>query len=79
MTVEELLKSLEDSPIERLRWRVLAKFGTLPSERAARRLSDREVLICGLHMVLDARGNDAEVETDRNERFDEALFFDLRG
>ena len=81
--VEELLDRLEKSPVERLRWRVLRCFRILPGSRAAKRLSDEDVLVCGAHMVLDSRRHPAAekigAEASLNGSFDLVRFSELRG
>ena len=82
MTAEELLRSLENNPMERLRWRVLTKFGILPASRRGKELSDEEILICGAHMVLDAGavpGRYGGAETGKNSSFDEDRYLRLAG
>ena len=83
MTAEELIRRLEGTPLERLRWRVLHDFRILPGSRAARGLNDEDVLICGAHMVLDARrrraGEKSGVEFSQNEGFDSERFSELGG
>ena len=48
-----LKKRVEQMPRERLRWRVLRSFGTLPSSDAAKAMTDRDYLLCALHLILD--------------------------
>lgn len=50
----ELLQTLEADGMERLRWRVCREFGVLPGGRD-KRLTDRELIWCGLNMILDRR------------------------
>lgn len=49
----ELRSALEQSPYERLKWRVLRSFGVLPSEKRAREMTDGDYLYCVLQMELD--------------------------
>lgn len=81
MTLEKLLNDLENSPMERLRWKVLCRFGVLPTSRQRRRLKDRDCIICGAHMVLDARERSGgrEVEAAVNAAFDRGRFEELAG
>lgn len=77
MTAEELLKSIGENPMERLRWRVLSSFGIFPASNRSKELSDEDLLVCGAHMVLDARKRSAAYmgnETERNGSFDEERF-----
>ena len=46
-------KSLEHAPYERLRWRVLQRFGALPTEERAKQMKARDYLWCALHLALD--------------------------
>ena len=81
--VEELLSRLEKSPVERLRWRVLRYFSVLPGSKAAKKLSDEDVLFCGAHMVLDSRRHPAagknKAEASFNGAFDSERFSELGG
>lgn len=79
MNSEELIEKLAADPLGRLRWRVCREFGIFPGSRAARRMSDREVVRFGAQMVLDRRGNrPGDAETGRNGGFDPARFAALR-
>ena len=79
MTLDALLGSLRSDHRLRLRWRVTRMFGILPGSKEARRLSDLDCLLCGLHFLLDMgepeRGGDAE----QNPAFDPEKFETLRG
>ena len=46
-------QALGQEDYERLKWRVLKRFGVLPSEMRARRMTDREYLYCAAQMLLD--------------------------
>lgn len=46
-------KSLEHTPSERLRWRVLRAFRALPTEERVGRMRQRDYLWCALNLVLD--------------------------
>ena len=76
MNSEELITKLSADPVGRLRWRVCREFGVLPSSRAARALSDRQVVFCGAQMVLDRRGRAGRAgeECASNGSFDPARF-----
>ena len=75
MNSEELIEALAADPIGRLRWRVCREFGIFPASRAARRLSDRDAVLCGAQLVLDRRENaGTPAETGRNGGFDEERF-----
>ena len=50
---EEHKKALEQAPYERLKWQVLKKFGVLPSEERAKKMTDGDYLYCVLQMMLD--------------------------
>ena len=43
----------EHAPYERLRWRVLQRFGALPTEERAKQMKARDYLWCALHLALD--------------------------
>ena len=72
MNGAELIETLANDPLARLRWRVCREFCVLPSSPAARRMSDRQVVECGAQMVLDLRGH--SLEAGRNGGFDEKRF-----
>ena len=46
-------EALGQEDYERLKWRVLERFGVLPSEMRARRMTDREYLYCAAQLLLD--------------------------
>ena len=46
-------QALGQEDYERLKWRVLKRFGVLPSEMRARRMTDREYLYCAAQLLLD--------------------------
>ena len=46
-------EALKEQEYERLKWRVLKRFGVLPGEARARRMTDREYLYCAAQMMLD--------------------------
>lgn len=81
MSLEELLAALGADPLERLRWLVLKRFGVLPFSEQARELSDEDFVVCGAHMVLDARGSSrgGYGEGGVNASFDEDRFNSLGG
>lgn len=81
MSLEELLTALASDPMERLRWLVLKRFGVLPFSEQARGLSDGDFVVCGAHMVLDARGSlpRGQSEGSVNASFDEDRFRSLGG
>lgn len=81
MSLEELLTALAADPMERLRWLVLRRFGVLPFSEQARGLSDEDFVMCGAHMVLDARGSSrgGYDEGGVNASFDEDRFKNLGG
>lgn len=45
--------ALKNDRYERLKWKVLRRFGVLPSESRAREMTDGDYLYCILHMMLD--------------------------
>ena len=47
------MQALGQEDYERLKWRVLKRFGVLPSELRARRMTDREYLYCAAQLLLD--------------------------
>lgn len=50
---KKAMQALEQEDYERLKWRVLKRFGVLPSEMRARRMTDREYLYCAAQLLLD--------------------------
>lgn len=76
MNGAELIETLANDPLARLRWRVCREFCVLPSSPAARRMSDRQVVECGAQMVLDLRARTCPpaVERASNEGFDKERF-----
>lgn len=48
-----LRELLADEPYERLKWKVLSRFGVLPSEQRARDMTDGDFLYCVAQMTLD--------------------------
>lgn len=76
MSGEELIEKLSCDPVARLRWRVCREFHILPFSRAAKRMTDRQVVFCGAQMVLDRRERDGARagEEARNGGFDKARF-----
>ena len=74
--LEQWKLSLAADARGRLRWRVLRAFGVLPAERRARRLTDRQVAECALHMILDLGG--PVVAAAENPAFDQARFEELK-
>ena len=73
---EARLAALAADPRARLRWRVLRAFGALPTEKRARKLDDRAVAACALHMILDLSGPPAAGA--ENPAFDQARFEELK-
>jgi hypothetical protein len=51
--LEDLQAALADTPVSRLRWRVLREFRVLPTERRAREMKERDWLWCILHLLRD--------------------------
>ena len=78
MTLDALLARLQNDNRQRLRWRVLRQFGVLPGSKEARRMSDIDCLICGLHLLLDTGFGSGETR-ERNPAFDAARFHELEG
>ncbi|MCQ2421273.1 MAG: hypothetical protein MJ118_09065, partial [Clostridia bacterium] len=52
-----LRELLADEPYERLKWKVLSRFGVLPSEQRARDMTDGDFLYCVAQMTRGAPGN----------------------
>ena len=79
MNADELMSQLELDPLERLKWLVLCSFGVLPGSTAAQELSDEDYVVCGAHMVIDARLRSSAYfdETFVNSSFDESRYSDL--
>ena len=50
-------QALGQEDYERLKWRVLKRFGVLPSEMRARHMTDREYLYCAAQLLLDEQEN----------------------
>ncbi len=78
MTGQELLEKLANDPIERLRWVVLRSFGVFPVSPRAKKISDRRLIICGAHMVIDSweKSESSLPERCTNGGFDEIKFFE---
>lgn len=72
----ELTRELANSPVERLKWQVLRAFGALPTERRARKMTDRDYLWCALNLLLDAPEAEiaAGAATGENASFDEERY-----
>ena len=71
----DFLEALEKDPMERLRWRVLRSFGIFPASRQARRLGNRQLLLCAAHMLIDMRSSASQKEGFCvNSGFDEESF-----
>lgn len=80
MMTERLLEALAGDARERLRWMVLREFGVLPGSRQAEALTDRELLRCAGHMVLDRRRQERRGGEDGdNPAFDTARYEALKG
>ena len=79
MNFDELLRRLELDPLERLRWLVLCFFGVMPGSAVAGELSDENCVICGAHMVIDARRRSLIYADEAcvNSGFDESRYFNL--
>jgi len=75
MSAQELLQALAEDSLARLRWRVDRLFGILPGSRQDREMDDGQLLLCGMHMVLDSMA--AGVETE-NGHFDPERFKQLK-
>jgi len=69
MEAEEIIRALENDPVERLRWRVFRETGL-------RRLSKRRLLLCACHMLLDS-GYDSAPGAGGNPCFDMERFIML--
>lgn len=51
----QLAEELSRDEMARLRWKVLCCFHILPASRAAKKIRDRDVLRCAVHMALDVQ------------------------
>ena len=70
MTSEELILSLKDEPMERLRWTVLRAFNVLPCSEEAKSMSDEDCLRFAAHMLVDRTGGVSHANPNFNmERF----------
>lgn len=76
--IDSLLSSLSADSLGRLRWRVLREFGVLPGSRPARKLSDAQVVFCGLNLLLDQTAANIEPPPDFNPAFDDSRFANLQ-
>ncbi len=72
----ELTRELANSPVERLKWQVLRAFGALPTERRAKKMTDRDYLWCALNLLLDAPETEIAVGAagGENASFDEERY-----
>lgn len=78
--MEALLEALSKNARARLRWRVMRELGITPGSRQARKISDLDCIVYGLHMLLDMRkGGIAAAGRQKNPAFDESRFEALRG
>lgn len=57
MTARELVAEVRRDPMERLRWRVLSRFGVLPCSREAREMTDEDCLRYAAHILADRSGD----------------------
>ena len=78
MSLDALLRRLRADHRLRLRWRVMRLFGILPGSKAARRLSDLDCLLCGLHLLLDMERAEEGADGEQNAAFDPQIFERLR-
>ena len=77
-SLNALLTRLQNDNRLRLRWRVQRLFGVLPGSREARRMSDIDCLLCGLHLLLDLGECTGEETRERNAAFDAERFARLQ-
>ena len=68
----ERKKKLRDDGAERLRWRVLKEFHTLPTESRARAMKDRDYLWCLANTLLDREERQARLCPDCRSRAEQA-------
>lgn len=73
MSVNELIESARNDPVQRLRWIVLRAFNELPCSEAAERMSDELCLQYAAQLVLDRRNG------TYNSGFDEGRFESMKG
>lgn len=73
MSVNELIESARNDPVQRLRWIVLRAFNELPCSEAAERMSDELCLQYAAQLVLDRRSG------TYNSGFDEERFESMKG
>ena len=69
--LEKMAKAAEN-PRSRLRWLVLSRFGIVPFSPPGRRISDREIMLCAMNLLMDRNsGGGAEFNPDFDrERFE---------
>ena len=79
MTAAELLASLGNDPMARLKWRVMQRLGICPVSLRARMMTRRQVLVCACHLALDAGGQTGAGTGAENPEFDMARFRALGG
>lgn len=73
--LRSLKNSLKNCPGERLKWRVLREMGALPA--AARDMTDRDYIYCGLNLLIDREENSLSAEVV-NPEFDEQRFLAMK-
>ena len=59
--METLMEELRQSPMERIRWRVLRAFSALPTEERARDMTEGDYLYCVMQMLLDQEEADSRL------------------
>jgi len=75
--IDGLLDALANDSMQRLRWRVLREFNTLPGSQDALSLSDKDTVLAGLNMLLDLGARTSPYsEYEYNPSFDPQLFQD---
>ena len=77
--IPHLLDVLDGDSMQRLRWRVLREFNILPGSSAALELSDKDIVLAGLNMLLDlGRRPSSDSEYMSNPHFSSKQFDAIR-
>lgn len=51
--LEAILQGLRETPMERIRWKVLRAFSVLPTEERAKKMTEGDYLFCAAQLLLD--------------------------
>lgn len=57
---DRIKSSIESSPLERMRWKVLRALGMMPGDAAAKKMTDGQYLYCYINLLIDGEMSDAE-------------------